>query len=606
MGSTTEEEPETEQQAEPLQHFGSQEHQSLGDSATGSASYELGSGEAPFQLTHGDLIALSGDYFLAGPDATSSGAMSSGAMSSGGRGPEDDVFYLAGRPGDLGQAPSTRDEIVWALKLIRRADARFAPGGAWTQYVFSDAVKAAVNERYQRLAAANTSHFAAPRGRDASGAPNPSPEGSAGASYRSAHEAALRLAFALGQRHQPIDRAMALEAAGQHYLTDAFSAGHLRTPIGDLREYWSSVYPLFWYNLRRKMALDTAVRLNDISTNLSTLLGTVNQMYEEISEQIEAMATSLPAVTLGDLLSKIFHDADNDSGLEIAGGGGARVYGDGQLDNPDPRNQTRPLAEAAIRDGNGDIRLAHQLGQDAGDGAPLPDGELFAQVRARSGSGDRYLAETRTPVPSSAEPQQNWRAASLEELWELNVTGSAGPTIGAKIIEALQPGHEIRDTLEDLANRFPETDGRWSGDLYPRRAYREGFLAPLLANPRQGLLHLAHWAPNYGLASSSRDDQARNSGRELDGRGELGGMTTPARAAYIRELIGGSCAESEGKLVVRIFETAPASERRGLYQQIEGHAWTGDFRRGLWVADDKLWNALTTAQLGALRTLLNQ
>src|SRR5262245_41633280 len=292
---------------QPIQLFGSQEHQSLGNNATSNASYDVGgAADDHFQLTHGDLVALNGDYFLAGP----------GTNTAGGKGQQDDIFHLAGRPGNRGQAAGTRDEVIWALKIIRANDARFAQGGPWAQYVFSDAVKNAVNERYQRLAAANTTHFAAPRGRDASGQPNASPEGSAGNSYRSTHETALRMAFQAGQRHERIDRAMAMEAAGQHYLTDAFSTGHLRTPVGSLREYWGSKYPLFWYNLRHKMALDTAVRLNEQSNNPTTWLGTVNQMYEAISGTIEGMATSLPAVTLGDLLSKVFHDTDNANGLD--------------------------------------------------------------------------------------------------------------------------------------------------------------------------------------------------------------------------------------------------------------------------------------------------
>ncbi len=579
---------------QPIQCFGSQEHQSLGDTATGTASYEVGGAAGDqFQLTHGDIIALNGDYFLAGP----------GTTTAGGRGANDDLFDLSARPGNRGQAIGTRDEIVWALKLIRGNDARFAQGGAWAAFVFSDAVKEAVKERYQRLAAANTTHFAAPRGRDASGQPNPSPEGSAGSSYRSTHEAALRIAFLAGQRREAIDRGMAMEAAAQHYLTDAFSAGHLRTPIGDLREYWSQKYPLFWYNVRHKIALDTAVRLNAQTTNPTTIIGTVNQMYEVISQTVETMAASLPPITLGDLLSKIFHDRDNEQGLDIQGGG--RVYGDGNLDNPDPRNQTRGLAQAAIRDGNADVQTAFGLGGQMAGSPAVPDADIFAQVRLATNTGERYRAETRMPVPVTTEAPQNWQAASLEDLWGRTVTGAAGPTIGAKIIEALQPGHEIRDTLEELSQKFPEVDNRWSGNLQPRRAYRDGFLAPLVADPRGGLIHIINWAPNYGLASNSRDDQSLASGNQLDNSHQLGGMTTPARVAYINELLGGYTADDEGRLVVRIFETAPASERRPMYRQLEGHDWNGDFRHGVFVSDDKLWNGLSSSQLGQLRVIIN-
>ncbi|HEX8025251.1 MAG TPA: DUF4157 domain-containing protein, partial [Candidatus Limnocylindrales bacterium] len=43
----------------PIQCFGSQEHQSLGDTATGTAHYDVGGGASDsFQLTHGDIVAL--------------------------------------------------------------------------------------------------------------------------------------------------------------------------------------------------------------------------------------------------------------------------------------------------------------------------------------------------------------------------------------------------------------------------------------------------------------------------------------------------------------------------------------------------------------------
>jgi hypothetical protein len=578
---------------QPIQCFGSQEHQSLGNTATNNASYEVGADNDSFQLTHGDIVALNGDYFLSGP----------GTNAAGGHGQADDLFYLAGRPGNRGQAAGTRDEVIWVLKMIRGNDARFAQGGSWAAFVFSDAVKTAVNERYQRLAAANTTHFAAPRGRDATGQPNPSPEGSAGSSYRSTHEAALRMAFQAAQRHQAIDRAMAMEAAAQHYLTDAFSAGHLRTPVGNLREYWGQKYPLFWYNLRHKMALDTAVRLNAQTTNVTTILGTVNQMYAAISQQIEGMAASLPAVTLGDLLSKVFHDQDNVQGLDIQGGG--RVYGDDNLDNPDPRNQTRALAQGAIRDGNADVQAAFRLGGQAAGGQTVPDDQIFSQVRAATATGTRYLAETRMPAPATSEAPQNWQAGSLEELWLRPVTGTSGPTVGAKIIEALQPGHEIRQTLDELADRFPEVDSHMSGDLRPRQAYRDGFLTPLVGNPQAGMIHIINWAPNYGLASNSRDDQSLASGQELDRSNQLNGMTTPARVAYINELLDGYTAESEGALIVRIFQTAPAGERRGMYRQVEGHDWNGNFVEGWTVSDDRLWNGLTKSQATQLRGIIN-
>src|SRR5690349_13556889 len=48
--------------------------------------------------------------------------------------------------------------------------------------------------------------------------------------YRRLHEVALDEAYRLGRCRDDESRPMAKEAAAQHYLTDAFAAGHLRTP----------------------------------------------------------------------------------------------------------------------------------------------------------------------------------------------------------------------------------------------------------------------------------------------------------------------------------------------------------------------------------------
>jgi hypothetical protein len=42
-----------------------------------------------------------------------------------------------------------------------------------------------------------------------------------------------------------------------------------------------------------------------------------------------------------------------------------------------------------------------------------------------------------------------------------------------------------------------------------------------------------------------------------------------------------------------------------MYRQIEGHDWGGDFRHGVFVSDDKLWNSLTRGQLDRLRGIIN-
>ena len=569
-----------------IQRFAGEEHQALGNEASGNADVDLGGADlsVSFVLKQGDVTALHADYFGL-----------------------EELTDLAAIPGANGQRAVSRDEIIWALHEINFRDPRFSAGGRWGGYTFSDEVKDAVSERYKNRAASNATHFVAPRGRESTGRIiNTKPQKArAGTSYRSMHQAAILMAYRHGLGSTGPSRAMAVEAAAQHYLTDAFASGHLRTPITLIREFWGNKYPLFWYNLRHKLALDTAVKMNEQDTNLTTIVGSVKRMYEAISATVEAMASTLPAITLGDLLAKIFHDVDNDKGLAINSGG--RLYGDDRLNSPDSNNVTRGLAIAALRAGNTDISVAHGIGLSS---QILLDDDLFDAVRLATGAPPgEFVPETHIPVPSASNPPQNWSAPSFEELWGRYALGSTGPTVGSYVAASLVPGQEMHDQLIDLGNEFPVVERRWSGNLHPRRAYREGFVQPLASNPRAGILSTIHWAPTYGLYEgrwgSHRDDVALDTGSELKDRGQLPGMTTPARVAYIRELIGGSVAGDEQNLVVDLFRTASLRERPLIYQMVEKHAWTGDWIHGRRTRDDDLWKALNWWYLTIAKGLIN-
>ena len=56
---------------------------------------------------------------------------------------------------------------------------------------------------------------------------------------------------------------------------------------------------------------------------------------------------------------------------------------------------------------------------------------------------------------------------------------------------------------------------------------------------------------------------------------------------------------------MEIFSTAPAAERPKIYRLVEGHEWNGDWRHGVMVSDDEIWNALHRTDLARLRTLIN-
>jgi hypothetical protein len=582
-------------QAQTVQRFESEEHQHLGDVATGGRKYDLANPAAhpgdKFELTHGDIVALTGDVF-----------------------PSDELFRLAAIPGNRGQMVGTRDEVIWGLKdpkiwemragstgpgpYTGKNDPRFEKGGIWGDWDFSKDVKDKVLERYQKLAADNASHFAAPKGRDAVGDPVRTPK-SAGGNYRSLHEFAVREAYKAGVASSPsaghagpimgpsVDMALAREASAQHFLTDAFSAGHLRTPITLIRDYWGSKYPLFWYNLRHKIALDTAIELTS-GTPITN-----HYAYDSILESVEAMAPTLPAITLGDLLAKVFHDVDNEQGVKIEGGG--KVFGDAHLDTA-----TENLAVAAIKAGNRDINKAYTLGTQMG--LPVSDVDLFGQVQLQTGgTGGQFVPETLMPKPDASEPPQNWKAADINALWDQKLLGNKGDSVGDAITKTVRTG-AIADNLKGLAEKFPEK----KLVLHPRKAYLKGFVAKIQHDPKAGVLDIINWAPHDMWTGNAPRDMAADlakKGAAGDPKDNLTNMTMEARVKLVHGLISDGGAQDQSMLL-KVFASITRSERATLYQLIEGHPWTGDFQRHFGSRDD-LYKVMDGKNVDRLQNLIN-
>ncbi|MGH9177919.1 MAG: hypothetical protein ACRD0N_05120 [Acidimicrobiales bacterium] len=454
----------------------SYEHRSLGDAATGAAPVELGGpAGGPFALTYGDVVALSGDFFAATDGA------------------EDGLFALAAVPGRAGHAPGTRDELVCALKVAavdeETADPRFEPGGAFAGIQLRPGANAGeverrVRDRYLTLAAANDDHFVAP-GRagvaTASGAP------SAPAAYRRLHRRALDGAWGAGLSGGDVSAGMAREAAAQHYLTDAFAAGHLRTPVADIRHYWHSRFSAFWELLQRKVATDTARALRE----LNGLLRLFPHRFVERRTLVELTRRTgrYPELSLGDLVARVFHDWDNTHGLAVEGGG--MVFGDGHLEE----GATKALALSAVRAGIDDVEVAYGLGAA---GHRTGGEALYRAVREATGADDdRFRAEAMVPGVSPDNPVQNWFASGAEELWAAPMVGGSGPTVGEALVAMLAPDGAFIRQVDALGRGLAGGGGIFAvpllGSWFAGRcchAFHEGFVVPLAHDPEGAVLEL--------------------------------------------------------------------------------------------------------------------
>lgn len=492
------------------------EHRDIGDTASGGALVNVGgdASQERFWLSYGDVMALSGDYLAPQPDSDAD----RDALSA------DDLFTLARIPGADGTKVGSRDEIVCALKVMTVDEAfidpRFEAGGEFAGFDFgrpgsSGDVERRVRDRYLELAATNDDHFLAPGGITHEHRPGRrAPFGSAILAYRHLHQLALEEACRLGRSRGDLSQAMAREAAAQHFLTDALTAGHMRTPVALIRRYWHARYPGFWDALQRRVAADTASCLRELAWALRPL--PARFVHHATLGAVKRRTGGYPQLSVGDFLARLFHDWDNSHGLMTDAGG--VVFGDGHVHY----GTTRKFALAAARAGINDIEVAFELGTA---GARVTGEPLYRTIRSATGAPSRaFLAESKLPRPSPLNAPQNWRAPDIETLWDAPIVGATGTTVGEALAEMMEPDDYLIRQLDSLGQGLVETYGLLAmpavgGWLVRkgREAYHRGFVETLAAQPKQAILAVIHAADTGTAARTTEPSGEDPNYRATDG-----------------------------------------------------------------------------------------
>lgn len=307
-----------------VQRFASSEHVNLGNTAS-AEHLDIPYDEDPtHHLSFGEVVAMAGDYF----------------------GSEQEMESLS-------RTAEGRQQLAFA-----RAKVTGGPEPA-----VSAEAKKAVNDRYFRLAAHNQSHFAA--------------GGSAQHDYEQGHMLAMADAYKAGQQNDEtyFDNALDTEAFSDHFLTDAFSGGHIRTPRRDIQDYYRAHLGTS-VELMKGFIRDYLVRrLNALNPDVlakvpnSVIGGQVDSMLNDMA------GSALDSFSLGDLVSLAMHDFDNERGVpvvsacDLAGnllpdGYHWVAFGDNQIGNggSGPGATTFAMAAAATQASRQDLDIARALG----------------------------------------------------------------------------------------------------------------------------------------------------------------------------------------------------------------------------------------------------
>jgi hypothetical protein len=308
-----------------VQRFTEPGHKLIGDEAFGTELLTLGPG---LQVTYGDAVAM-GDYF----------------------GSFKQMKNLAEKPG---KGPGTQGE-VWYVLLVK---IRKEEVGDWMNKRYD---KYAVHVRDQAansLDARNISHFSNPLAGDTSLVPlqkNQRKEGNrpfgAAATYRQGHEEAMALAYDHGIKGEAMVDATLADAFACHFLTDSFSASHVRTPRASMKEHWDKLIPKFQQKLIQWLAdevdskhwsfsvLDQAPVIGYLGVKRPLAYLTGGSIRTQTVEQLSILLSPPDQLSFGNVVSLIIHDIEGAATVDATiGGAPIRLAGDLDLvtDEKDP------------------------------------------------------------------------------------------------------------------------------------------------------------------------------------------------------------------------------------------------------------------------------
>ncbi len=437
-----------------------------------------------------------------------------------------------------GRGPGTREEIeyVRAVKLNGKDETGFSPE-----------VKQTVGQRYYRLASKNSQHFTNPSGNYSKGK---DPMGNQ-LKYHDLHTQAISEAIQAGHAAQELQQsneegktlqdALLVENASQHYLTDAYASGHMRTHRDKLAGYWNNQMPLFKMNLIGWVAETMAEALEEQEGHSEDMryhgppkivrfdIGFINWDKPGSLEVVQQALQDKP-FSLGDLVAGAFHDLDNHEGIAASSGKATfKAYGDGMIEKkPETPKQHGQLERQqdiiveAVATSSQDIATAYEMAQR---------GLQMQEILEHLMTANQYAAERIWP-----KAQQQDFAGLHKSFAELLLDESF--LKGVRIF--------VKEKSQGILREVP---GKY------RRVFESEVINKLKDSPQKTLLEISEWTPNTGggMGGHNQDDNSMDyleQAQEIDE--DLCSLTEVQRGLIDKNLASGFKSLQEYMMLLRI------------------------------------------------------
>jgi hypothetical protein len=410
-----------------LQRFAGPEHEELGN--TLHADIDLGHGVT---LTWGQVLAVAGDEI--------------------------------GTIGELLADPETEAGRHRLGASLLNAEVK---GPAAAALKPSDAEKKQHYDEFVLLALQNADHF-----------PD---SGRAMAAWGRHHGEALDRAVAagLGGDRHAINVAYAYEAFGQHFLTDCYSGGHIRTPraqIIDWYQAWAGrVTSRLIAGIKDRLIEDLVREASPQTSAPDAYLRykIAPEVAPKIDNAIQNKAGGVTAFTrwlglgIAGAISGTIHDADGAAGVEVASDDHPEswlAYGDGKL-----KSSPISFAQAAkaIAVAKAEVDRAYAIGAEEGNKA-AGAGQRGAKARVAAEIGPPFTSVAKfIPRPmSERKPGTEWAYKPVPE-WHWGKMGWKFADAVDAYIRA-EVGGKLREKL--AAADIDDVIERSGLTIHPRRA----------------------------------------------------------------------------------------------------------------------------------------
>jgi hypothetical protein len=321
------------------------------------------------------------------------------------------------------------------------------------------------HDEFLRLAFENADHF-----------PD---SGRAVGAWAKHHAAAISDALAAGFGNNPrgMNTAYAREAFGQHFLTDCYSGGHIRTPRAQIIDWY-----LKWGEQHADALIDglanqlVAALVLEASPQTALPDAVVrwrigNRVRPAIEGALQAAFGGRPkfrrllGLGVGGAISGAIHDTEGAAGVLVASDDHPepwRAYGDGKLNRSPASFEQAAKAVAAAK---ADVDRANLIGAEEGasvlGGSELDsfNASLRSVMRARAELGPPYRAVARfiprpveerggSPAGKNA-PLAEWHWGQLSWKFVDVLNDYIRSAVGSKLRDGLANSKDVRDVEED-------------------------------------------------------------------------------------------------------------------------------------------------------------